>query len=156
MVFESRCILTEMSCFLDCRTKLLLFLGYFWDNWNWKNIFSHLRWVLSVDERQSWGRHSRAIFYAVKEGLRKLAISVSAHTINKTLPRWTLALKFRNMLLKAIVGEAGLKKKVSSFVAERKRKTFIKKTLLKSSTFPCLRSKTTVCWNTIILQMSSS
>lgn len=64
--------------------------------------------------------------------------SVSAHTIKQVSLKGTLALKLRNTLLKAIVEETALKK-VSNFEAERER--FIKKALLKSSTFLCLRSK---------------
>lgn len=50
-----------------------------------------------------------------------LPSSVTVHTINKTLPRRTLALKLRNMLLKATVGKAGLKKKKSAVLKQKEK-----------------------------------
>lgn len=70
-----------------------------------------------------------------------LPSSVTVHTINKTLPRRTLALKLRNMLLKAIVGKAGLKKKSQQFWSRKKKKNVHKENSIKVINFSLLKVK---------------
>lgn len=85
------------------------------------------------------GKCPRAMLYPVKDGLLdSLPQSVSAHTINRTLWKWTLPLKLRNTLSKAVVEEAGLKKCEQFW--SRKKKVY-KKNSIKVINFPLLKVK---------------
>lgn len=136
VVFESRSVLTELFYFLGSVTKiLLLLLGYLWDHWNWESTFLYLGWVFSVEER---GADIPGMYFILSRRASGLPLSVSARTINGALLKWTLALKLRNTLLKAIAREAALKK--SQQFWSRKKKVY-KENSIKVINFPLLKVK---------------